>query len=126
MLPEGQWEIQICTEEAMGDFKYYGGFFDPCNREAVKTFLDTTHERYAKTNGEEFGVSVFGMFSDEVGLLSPIPWSSRLPEAFKVRNGYSILEVLPGIYEPDYPGAAKLRYDLYETAHELFRESSRS
>lgn len=123
VLPEGQWEIQICTEEAMGDFKYYGGFFDPCNREAVKTFLDTTHERYAKTNGEEFGVSVFGMFSDEVGLLSPIPWSSRLPEAFKVRNGYSILEVLPGIYEPDYPGAAKLRYDLYETAHELFRES---
>lgn len=123
VLPEGRWEIQICTEEAMGDFKYYGGFFDPCNRDAVKTFLDTTHERYARTNGEEFGVSVFGMFSDEVGLLSPIPWSAGLPEAFEARKGYSLLEALPGIYEPSWPGAAKLRYDLYETAHELFRES---
>lgn len=123
VLPEGQWEIQICTEEAMGDFKYYGGFFDPCSREAVKTFLDTTHERYARTNGEEFGISVFGMFSDEVGLLSPVPWSSRLPEAFEARNGYSLLEALPGIYEPSWPGVSKLRYDLYETAHELFRES---
>lgn len=122
-LPEGTWSVQIALESSLGDFKYYGGFFDPCNKEAVRTFLNTTHERYARTNGEEFGVSVFGMFSDEVGLLSPIPWSPEIAKEFTKRNGYSITEHLPALFDRTYPNAAKIRYDLYETAHQVFRES---
>lgn len=122
-LPEGNWRIEIYTEAAMGDFKYYGGFFDPCNQAAVETFLETTHERYRKAIGERFGAGVYGMFSDEVGLLSPIPWSKLLPEAFEKRNGYSLLENLPALHDAALEGAYKLRYDLYETAHELFRKS---
>lgn len=122
-LPEGDWRIEIYAEAAMGDFKYYGGFFDPCSQEAVETFLETTHERYRKAIGERFGVSVCGMFSDEVGLLSPIPWSKLLPKEFERRNGYSLLDNLPALHDAAREGAHKLRYDLYETAHELFRRS---
>lgn len=122
-LPEGEWRIEIYSEAAMGDFKYYGGFFDPCNQEAVETFLETTHERYKEAIGERFGAGVYGMFSDEVGLLSPIPWSKLLPGEFERRNGYSLLDNLPALHDATIEGALKLRYDLYETAHELFRSS---
>ncbi|MDO4327953.1 MAG: glycosyl hydrolase [Lachnospiraceae bacterium] len=123
VLPAGTWKVEIYTEGVMGDFKYYGGFFDPCNEKAVQTFLATTHERYRKALGEQFGVSVHGMFSDEVGLLSPIPWSRLLPEKFKERKGYDLLSCLPALHNPEIKDACRIRYDLYDTAHELFRES---
>lgn len=122
-LEEGSWRIEIYSEGKLGDFKYYGGFFDPCNKEAVQTFLDTTHERYKRAVGEQFGITVHGMFSDEVGLLSPIPWSKLLPKEFEKRHGYSILECLPALHDRTVEHALKIRYDLYETAHELFRSS---
>ena len=123
VLPEGKWNIEIYTEGTLGDFKYYGGFFDPCNEKAVQTFIETTHERYRKALGERFGISVHGMFSDEVGLLSPIPWSRSLPEKFKERNGYDILSHLPALHHREIKDSARIRYDLYDTAHEMFRES---
>lgn len=123
VLPEGDWKIEVYTEATLGDFKYYGGFFDPCDQKAVATFIDTTYERYKKHMGEQFGHKVIGTFSDEVGLLSPIPWSSKLPEAFEKRNGYNLLDVLPALHDCTFPNAYKIRYDLYQTAHELFRAS---
>lgn len=123
VLPEGRWRIEVYTEEALGDFKYYGGFFDPCNKEAVRTFIETTHERYRKASGSRFGDSIHGMFSDEVGLLGGIPWSSLLPERFEAENGYSLLEALPALHDGSVPGACRIRYDLYRTVHELFVES---
>ncbi len=122
-LEEGSWRVELYLEEAMGDFKYYGGFFDPCNKEAVKTFLATTHECYRRAVGEQFGITVHGMFSDEVGLLSPIPWSRLIPEEFEKRHGYSVLEHLPALHDLSVENARKVRYDLYETAHALFRSS---
>ena len=123
VLPEGHWRIEVYTEEALGDFKYYGGFFDPCNKAAVRTFIETTHERYRKAFGSRFGDSIHGMFSDEVGLLGGIPWSGLLPERFEEMNGYSLLEVLPALHDGSVPGACRIRYDLYRTVHELFVES---
>lgn len=123
VLPEGRWRIEVYMEEALGDFKYYGGFFDPCSREAVATFIETTHERYRKASGSRFGDSIHGMFSDEVGLLGGIPWSGLLPERFEEKNGYSLLECLPALHDSSVPEAARIRYDLYRTVHELFVES---
>lgn len=123
ILPEGSWRIELYTEAAMGEFKYYGGFFDPCSEAAVDTFLQTTHERYAQSVGSRFGQSILGMFSDEVGLLSPIPWSSHLPEAFQKEHGYDILKYLPALHDDMMENAFRIRYDLYHTAHELFRET---
>lgn len=122
-LPAGNWKIEMYLQEPLGDFKYYGKFFDPCCEEAVKTFLNITHDRYKDFLGSEFGRNVKGMFSDEVGLLSPIPWSSRLPKFFAEKNGYDIIENLPALHDSSYPNAYKIRYDLYNTMHQLFVES---
>lgn len=122
-LPKGKYRIDIFTQETLGDFKYYGGFFDPCNKEAVKSFLDTTHERYKKHMGDEFGKTIHGMFSDEVGFLSPIPWSKKIIEYFIEVNGYDLIPVLPALKDSLYPNAMKIRYDFMQSIHQLFVHS---
>lgn len=122
-LPEGHWKVEIYAQAALGDFKYYGGFFDPCNPQAVRTFLETTHEKYAKQIGNRFGSTVMGMFSDEVGMLSPIPWSRRVPEEFEKRKGYSLLDNLPALHDNTWENVYKIRYDLYDVIHQIFVES---
>ena len=119
-LPEGEWKITVFYQEAMGDFKYYGGFFDPCNQTAVQTFLATTHEKYREHLGDQFGKTIHGMFSDEVGLLGAIPWSKQLPQAFLEKKGYSLTEVLPAMTDADYPDAGQIRYDYMDVLHQLF------
>lgn len=123
VLPAGEWKLVICSSKALDDFKYYGNYFDPCNKEAVQTFIETTHEKYQKTLGNEMGKSVYGMFSDEVGLLGRLPWSEQLPAYFEKRYGYDIRTVLAAIGDKTYPNAAKIRYEFYQALHELFRES---
>lgn len=119
----GPWEVMVYQEEEIQDFKYYGTYVDPCNREAMATFIRLTHERYAKHFGEEFGVTVKGMFTDEVGLLGSIPWSPKLEETFIARNGYSLIAHLPAITHEAYPDAPRIRYDYYQTVHELMTGS---
>ncbi len=123
VLPAGEWRIFVCCCERLKDFKYYGGYFDPCNKDAVKTFIETTHEKYQRTLGDEMGRSVYGMFSDEVGLLGRLPWSEQLPPYFEKRYGYDVRTVLAAIGDKTYPGAAKIRYEYYQALHELFREN---
>lgn len=122
-LPQGDWRIEIYGQAPLGDFKYYGGFFDPCNPRAVRTFLETTHEKYARQIGDRFGDTVMGMFSDEVGMLSPIPWSRRVPEEFEKRKGYSLLDNLPALHNHTWENAYKIRYDMYDVVHQIFVES---
>jgi hypothetical protein len=118
-----QWDVLVYQEKEVEDFKYYGTFVDPCHKEAMATFIRLTHDRYAKYIGEEFGKTVKGMFTDEIGLLGRLPWSPRLPAYFEERNGYSIIEHLPALSDSSYPDAARIRYDYYQSAHELLTES---
>lgn len=122
-LPTGEWKIELYTQRYVDDFKYYGTYFDPCNKEAVQTFIETTYARYDRVLGEEFGKSVLGMFSDETGMLGKLPWSVKLPDYFKKRNGYDICEVLPALHHVDWENSYKIRYDYYQSVHELLRDS---
>jgi hypothetical protein len=118
-----EWDIILYQEKEVEDFKYYGTFVDPCHREAMATFIRLTHEKYKKHLGEEFGKTVKGMFTDEIGLLGRMPWSPRLPAYFEQRNGYSILDSLPALSDAAYPDAARVRYDYYQALHELLTDS---
>ncbi|GGG25549.1 glycosyl hydrolase [Paenibacillus abyssi] len=119
--PEGEWEIHCFLEEEIEDFKYYGTFVDPCNEEAMKTFIALTHERYALSIGEHFGSTVKGVFTDEIGLLGKVPWSPQIPAYFKERNGYDLQDHLHALLYQDSEHSAKVRYDYYQTVHLLLR-----
>jgi hypothetical protein len=121
--PAGAWEVHCFLEQEIEDFKYYGTFVDPCNEEAMRTFIALTHERYAREIGEYFGGTVKGMFTDEIGLLGDMPWSPRLLQAFKERNGYDLQDRLHALLFQDGETSSKIRYDYYQTIHLLLRSS---
>lgn len=118
-----EWDVLVYQEQEIEDFKYYGTFVDPCHKEAMASFIRLTHERYARYIGEEFGRTVRGMFTDEIGLLGRLPWTPRLPDYFQERNGYSIAGHLPALSHAAYPDAPRIRYDYYQTLHELLTDS---
>ena len=83
-LPEGEWRVSACIQREIEDFKYYGGFIDPCDPNAAKVFLQTTHERYAAEMGDLFGTVIKGFFTDETGLLGRTV-SRHLPVVYRKR-----------------------------------------
>ncbi|MEI7025149.1 glycosyl hydrolase [Paenibacillus sp. y28] len=122
-VPPGEWEVHVFLEREIDDFKYYGTFVDPCNKEAMATFIRLTHERYKSEVGEYFGTVIKGMFTDEIGLLGNVPWSPQVAEFFEARCGYALTDVLPALVDEAAPNAAKHRYDYFQTVHLLLRES---
>ncbi|MBU7591417.1 glycosyl hydrolase [Metabacillus halosaccharovorans] len=121
--PKGKWEIHCFLEVEIDDFKYYGTFVDPCHEEAIKTFINLTHNRYSKKLGEELGQTVKGMFSDETGLLGKIPWSTQLLTFFKQIKGYDLKEYLHALIDDQTDETAKVRYDYFQSIHLLLRKT---
>lgn len=120
--PDGAWEIHLFAEEEICDFKYYGCYMDPCNEAAVRSFIELTHERYAREVGEFFGGTIRGFFTDETGFLGRMPWSPSLPDFFKEQNGYDLIAHLSALFCRDANQAARVRYDYFQTLHLLLRE----
>ncbi len=83
-------------------------YLDTMNHDAVKEFIRVTHEAYKREIGEEFGKRVPGIFTDEpnyggVGLIvddhtASIAWTTSIPQVFRKRYGYDILNHLPELF----------------------------
>jgi len=78
---------------------------DLMNPQATATFIELAHERYRTAVGKEFGKTVLGMFTDEPRLLGcvgtpEVPWSPRLPTAYKRMHGRLLERDLPAIFKP--------------------------
>lgn len=123
--PEGEWKVFIFIDHEMDDFKYFGCFVDPLNKEAIEYYIKTTHERYKKAFGEEFGKTVKGIFTDETSPMGThgILWSRLMPQLFEARNGYSLIDFLPALLEDMDIDNQKFLYDFNATCYESFVES---
>jgi len=106
-------------------------YLDLLNPAAVRAFLDSTHETYARSVGEDFGDAVPGMFTDEPGLMyrglgarkqPAIPWTDDFPAYFQARNGYDLRPHLPALFF-DAGEFHRVRYDYWRTVTERFVES---
>jgi hypothetical protein len=134
-------KILIFTREFSGESDWYNGYtyLDTMDPEAVKQFIKITHENYKKYCGKYFGSVIPGIFTDEPNYGSvyfhyewppseegniAIPWTDRLPEKFKNRYGYNILDYLPEIYY-DIEGQkiSKIRHDYFDCITYLFVDS---
>jgi len=86
-------------------------YLDTMSYEAVRKFIEVTHEAYRKHIGQEFGTVVPGIFTDEPNYGSPfgpggagdkrvmsVPWTPELPAVFEKRYGYDILDYLPHLF----------------------------
>lgn len=102
-------------------------YLDVLNAEAVRAFLESTHEAYARTVGDEFGKTVPGIFTDEPQFYPhtdqmAIPWTENFAAIFQARRGYDLLPHLPALFF-DVGDFHRVRYDYWRTVTELFVES---
>lgn len=123
-VPRGTWHVCIISQVTVENFKYFGKYVDPLNPDAVRYYIDTTHEQYKKYFGHEFGKTVKGIFTDEITAFPPeMPWSPLLPQMFEKKNGYSLVDRLPALFERMGSDTDKVRYDYWNTVTDAFIES---
>lgn len=105
------------------------GYLDTMNPDAVRAYLELTHERYAASFGEHFGETIPGIFTDEVSLANPfdfgpdtIPWTSGFERLFREANGYDLLPRLAELVVEinDY---RQTRYDFWRVLTGRFVEA---
>ncbi|MCM8900698.1 glycoside hydrolase [Caldicoprobacter algeriensis] len=121
----------ICKRVSTLGNAWFNGtcYVDLMNPEAVKAFIDCTHERYKEACGEYFGKEIPGIFTDEPCYLMAghynvpaLPWSECLPPFFKNLKGYDIEEHLHELFF-DVDDYRKVRFDFFDVATRLFLES---
>ncbi|MBQ6678201.1 MAG: hypothetical protein IJM71_09150 [Clostridia bacterium] len=99
-------------------------YIDVLDPDAVGTFVELTHERYAREVGDLFGRGLLGgFFTDEPQYaLCRVPWSKIAEAEFEKRNGYSIREKIPALFF-DGPGVEKVRFDWWRMMNDLYVDS---
>lgn len=105
-------------------------YADNMNPDSVAAFIDITYEAYRKEVGHAFGGAIPGIFTDEPNLMSHrtvskrrmLPWTDGLPEMFRQRRGYDLLDGLPWLFY-DGERAAKVRHDYWYTVSQRFAEA---
>ena len=124
-------EYLIFRVEISGSSEWYNNHApsDNLNPDAVKSFIDKTHQAYLKRFKKDFGKRIKGFFTDEPNICdffahytpgrSWLPWSELVPSFFKEKNGYSLFDILPLLFlTGEHMG--KARYDFWFTLTELF------
>ena len=98
-------------------------YIDVMYKPAVDAFLAVTHQVYYEKFGEDFGNGMGGFFTDEPRFtcnnFGELAWTDPMPEEFKRRYGYDLMEVLPLLWKP-FKGYEKVRYDFWRLANDLF------
>ena len=109
-------------------------YLDTLNPEAVKRFVEVTHERYKATAGDEFGKTVPAIFTDEPQFTRKstlnnsfdlmevrLPWTDRVPELYNEKYGCDILDTLPELLWDKADGETSVhRYRYHDFIAELF------
>jgi hypothetical protein len=121
-----------------GKSDWYNGqtYLDVLNPDAVKRFMEVTHEAYLARCGDAFGKAIPGMFTDEpnygvaffhpdqAGVQGSTPWTGRLPRVFKERYGYDLLAKLPEVFfNVDGKSITPARHDYHDCLTHLFVDS---
>ena len=118
-LPMGTWRVCASSQVTVKTHKYFGSFADVMNPEAVRRFIEVTHERYFARYGDRFGDSILSIFVDET---CPA-WSPLVPPRFREVYGYDLIEFLPALADPDHPDHLRVAFDLRRLELEMFEES---
>ncbi len=112
-------------------------YIDTLSKAAVDKFIETTHERYKETVGDEFDKVVPAIFTDEPQFCRKqtfafatsdqevtLPWTPELDKLFFERYGEKIEEKLPELFwEKEGGEVSRTRYLYHDLVCELFTEA---
>jgi hypothetical protein len=96
-----------------------GYVLDPFSKQAVATHLKAVGEPLVKAFG---ATPPYAIFSDSLEAYGA-DWTPALPEEFKKRRGYDLMEHLPELVKGGSPAAEKVRHDYGRTLTELVDEN---
>ncbi|MFD0710788.1 glycosyl hydrolase [Paenibacillus sp. GCM10027626] len=137
-LDDGEYRLLTEVEHAGGHSGIYewvqplghprfegASYVDLLHPGTTKAFLDSTHNRYEREAGGDFGAAIPGIFSDEPCALlwlnreePALPWTDSLPSHFLERYGYSLMDRLPALFV-DTEDSRQVRYDFWKLVVEL-------
>ena len=129
-------EVRYAYLEVQDPSNWYNGqtYVDTLSPEAIREFVDVTHERYARALGRQFGKSVPAIFTDEPQvtrrgtLQSPadtsavsLPWTDDLPRSYQREYDEDILDFVPELFL-ELPGGqvSRARYRYFDHSSERF------
>lgn len=112
-------------------------YVDTLNPEAIRKFVEVTHQRYYDVVGEDFGKTIPAIFTDEPQTSSKhtlnfaaekrdisMPFTDTLPDTFKAAYGYDLLDKLPELYwELPEGKVSTTRYHYHDHVAERFAEA---
>ena len=118
-LPDRPFRLYVSVQALVEGHKYWGGFVDVLNPEAVEEFLRLTHERYWARFAHAFGREILSIFLDE----TEPGWSERIPKAFRAEYGYDLIPLLPALADPAHPDHLQVAKDLHRLRYKMFLAS---
>lgn len=112
-------------------------YLDTLKPEAVRKFIEVTHERYSAALQQEFGETIPAIFTDEPQFTIKgslkfaddqsdlfLPWTDDLPKRFRDFCGRDFFEGLPEVcWELPEGRVSKFRYLYHDFLSELFASS---
>jgi len=129
----GKKNLVFCMK-SQSPLDWYNGHtsLDVLNPKAVKEFIKVTHEGYREHVGTNFGKTIPGIFTDEphYGSVKPgpneyiLPWTGTLPDVFKRRYGYDLVNHLPELFFlPDGVKFSRVRYHFIDCLTWMFTDA---
>jgi alpha-L-rhamnosidase len=101
-LPKGKY--LVASIQYVGTSPWYGGKFyvNLITPGVTQKFLAVTMDAYTREIGDQYGKRVPGVFTDEphISPAGGLPWADDLPEVFKTRWGYDLIDNLPSLVRP--------------------------
>lgn len=102
------------------------------DRDAMRRFIEVTHQRYADTLGESLNL-VEAIFTDEPQLgsadywgsnglpecLPAIQWCDEFPQAFSAKYHQNLVALLPSLFLNAGPKTSLYRYQIYDIQSDL-------
>ena len=122
-LPPGKY--LVASLRWAGTSGWYGGKFyvNLLTKGVTEKFLAVTMDAYTRNIGEHFGQRVPGVFTDEphIAPAGGLPWANDLPEVFRARWGYDLIDNLPSLVRPvgDF---RRIRHNYLQVLLDLFIE----
>ena len=112
-------------------------YVDTMNPEAIRAFLESTHEAYAREFSNEFGKTIPSIFTDEPQVAPKrcldfaaetkdvfLPWTEGMDDLFRARFGDSLLDSLPELIWERADGIRpKVRWQFQNLVTDRFVES---
>jgi len=127
------WDLYLELRPKLPWFNYES-YVDVMNPEAIKRFIETTHEAYYREIGEDFGTVVPSIFTDEAQLTAStflgfaeakegvtIPYTNKLSEVYNEQYGDDFFDIVPQlVWELPDGGAVTARYRYRDLIAEMF------